>query len=400
MSRRLAAALALALPLSASAQTVHRFPPEGPQDHRTEPFDAGVAGPADSEQTAREYVLADDWHTLPPINYIPPPYAAQALEGIRLCLDPGHGGDADRRGYKRGSTGFRESVMNLTVARYVREFLEASGAEVVMTREDDTDPEGGSLEYRGRLADRENCDLFISLHHNATSRGDANYLSIWYHARPDSPLANVDLARHLALSMNDLMRHAEPHHMGLYSDWLMYPPDPEEGHPDVLRMDTVATRPSGFGVLRHARVPAVLVEGSFYTNRDEELRLMDREYLRREAWGVYMGIVNYLWAGIPAITLHPDQPGTVTGPRPTIRLSLDDGMHEGWARNAPPRIQRQTLTLYIDDERCDTRYIPSRAELQVTPRADLAPGEHGVRLRVLNAWGNWSWPREVRFTVE
>ncbi len=406
------------LSLSAAAQSGDAepliFPPSEPQDHRTEALAVGVVRPADVPQAAMTYNDAEDWSALPPINFIPPPYHRDVLSGARICLDPGHGGDVERGGYKRGRTGFRESVMNLEVATMVRGFLEDSGAEVVMTREDDSEvpltiSDDGSgreehpLETRARTADRENCDLFLSIHHNAVSRRTANYLSIWYQARPDHPRAAVDLARFIALELHGLMRHDEPQHMGLYSSWLMYPPDPEdpdEGHADLIRMDTTAKIPSGFGVLRHARVPAILTEGSFYTHPREELRLMDREYLRREAWGIYTGVLNYLWVGIPSMALHEEQPRVVEGPRPTIRLSLDDGMHEGWAKNAPPRIHFDTLRVYIDDERAVLSHLPETAEIRATPSHDLEPGEHTARLRVLNVWGNWSWPTEIPFTVE
>ncbi len=367
-------------------------------DHRTEAFAEGIVGSANTAEAAIAHIEADDWFTLPPINYIPPPYAAQALEGRRLCLDPGHGGEIDRAGYKRGASGFREAVMNLEVAQMVRDWLVEGGAEVVMTRDDDTvGPEGGSLEARGRMADRTGCDLFISIHHNYSSRDTANYLSIWYHARPDYPRAGVDLARWITTELGRLTRLEEPHHMGLYSDWLMYAPDER---PDLYRLDTTEIPDSGFGVLRHARVPACLVEGSFYSHPVEEQRLMDREYLRREAWGIYMGIVHYLFAGVPSIALDEDQPATVRGPRPQISLTLDDGMHERWARNAPPRVHWDTLRVYIDDVRAQLVYRPELAEIDATPASDLAPGAHTLRLRVLNAWGNWAWPTEIPLTVE
>jgi hypothetical protein len=73
---------------------------------------------------------------------------------------------------------------------------------------------------------------------------------------------------------------------------------------------------------------------------------------------------------------------------------------EGALHSIPPRVHLETISMYIDNQRCDIRYLPTHAELQVTPRFDLHPGPHGIRLRILNAWGNWSWPREVRFEVE
>ena len=98
--------------------------------------------------------------------------------------------------------------------------------------------------------------------------------------------------------------------------------------------------------------------------------------------------------------LAEEQPDVVEGPRPTVRLALDDGMFSRWSRNAPPRVHFDTLRVYIDDERALLSYIPARGEVRATPRHDLAPGEHTVRLRVMNVWGNWSWPTQIPFTVE
>src|SRR5205814_5825946 len=64
---------------------------------------------------------------------------ARWLKGVRICLDPGHGGDRQKPGYKRGLTYLSEADLNLRVARYLRDFLEGAGAVVVMTRYGDKD---------------------------------------------------------------------------------------------------------------------------------------------------------------------------------------------------------------------------------------------------------------------
>jgi len=350
---------------------------------------------SDMSEVMSSYVAVRDWSALPPLNYIPPPYHRDALEGVRICIDPGHAGD-----YTPGER-FPEAAMTLETALMLREFLEGSGAEVVMTRETGEDsPDRGNLEWRARLADRENCDLFISIHQNSSSRRTANYVSVWYHSRPDQPRSAVDLARWVVLDLHRNLRHDEPQHAGLYSSWLMYAPNAEEKNPELYEMDNLDRLPSGFGVLRHARVPAILIEGAFYSHPVGRERLSDREYLRRMAWSIYSGILNYIWTGIPSIALHERQPSVVHSERPSLRLTLDDGMHEGWGKNAPPRIHVDTLHVFIDDERALVRYRPERAELVVTPAYDLEPGEHRIRLRVLNVWGNWSWPTEIPFMIE
>jgi hypothetical protein len=69
----------------------------------------------------------------------PVPLYAKYLKGVRICLNPGHGGDAHQRGFKRGPTGVREAEMNLRVALFLRDLLEHVGAEVLMTRTEDVD---------------------------------------------------------------------------------------------------------------------------------------------------------------------------------------------------------------------------------------------------------------------
>ena len=66
---------------------------------------------------------------------------AQNLTGIKICVNPGHGGyDSDDRNvviapYTSGDpNGFWESQSNLDKGLQLREMLEAAGATVIMTR--------------------------------------------------------------------------------------------------------------------------------------------------------------------------------------------------------------------------------------------------------------------------
>jgi N-acetylmuramoyl-L-alanine amidase len=51
---------------------------------------------------------------LPPADYAIPPYA-RFLAGLRIVIDPGHGGDGFIPGYKQGPSGVREAEVNLRV---------------------------------------------------------------------------------------------------------------------------------------------------------------------------------------------------------------------------------------------------------------------------------------------
>jgi N-acetylmuramoyl-L-alanine amidase len=104
------------------------------------------------------------------------------LSGIKILLDPGHGG---RETGAAGPTGYLEKDVNLTVSKLLRDELVARGAEVVLTREDDREL---SLPDRVAIIDRESPAIALSIHYNSLpDNGDAfNTKGIgmfWYHSQ-------------------------------------------------------------------------------------------------------------------------------------------------------------------------------------------------------------------------
>ena len=87
--------------------------------------------------------------------------------------------------------------------------------------------------------------------------------------------------------------------------------------------------PSGFGVLRQTKRPAILVEASFYSNPEEEQRLKKESYNKREAYGYFMGIARYVAAGFPkGVLLTPSPESSVETKKPRIKIRVADGLHE------------------------------------------------------------------------
>ncbi len=110
------------------------------------------------------------------------PPAGASLEGTRIVLDPGHGGDELGA---RGPDGTPEKVVNLTVSQLLKQELESRGATVLMTRESD---EFVSLRDRMDFIAAAEPTLALSIHYNALpDNGDAiNTAGIgmfWYHAQ-------------------------------------------------------------------------------------------------------------------------------------------------------------------------------------------------------------------------
>ena len=107
------------------------------------------------------------------------------LKGIKILLDPGHGG---KELGSRGPTGYPEKDINLLISKLVREQLVAKGATVYMTREDDRDV---GLGDRVTTIDKLEPNLALSIHYNALpDGGDAintkGIAAFWYNAQAHS----------------------------------------------------------------------------------------------------------------------------------------------------------------------------------------------------------------------
>jgi N-acetylmuramoyl-L-alanine amidase len=274
---------------------------------------------------ARSYA----WTARPEPAFPIPPYA-KYLRGVKIVLDPGHGGHADRPNWKRGPTGLREEEVNLRVAQFLREFLEATGAEVHLTRTSDIflDPDNAAdLTKRIGLANDLQADLFLSIHHNGLDDPAPNYTSLFYHGSPDDSPASRCAARYLLTGLSDALRLEEHLSCAVLSDQML--------------------SPIGLHVLREARVPAVLGEASFHSNPAEEQRLRDPAYNRAEAYGYFLGLARWAQAGLPRVRLVEPEDGRVHSG--SVVVALEDGLsgRGGWGADTV-KIAADSLLVKLD----------------------------------------------------
>ena len=307
-----------------------------------------------------------------------PPYARH-LKGIKICLDPGHGGQAHIPDYKRGPTGLREAEINLKVAFYLREMLEQTETAVIMTRVDDSYV---SLAKRSQIANENNVDFFISLHHNGIdNKPETNYTSTWYHGDADESRPSLDLARYIQHEVSNAMRLPKSASTGLYSDKLI-----------------VA---SGFGVLRLTNCPAVVCEASFYTNPEEEARLKQDDYLKREAYGYFLGIARYVEAGFPkGVLITPKHESVVQTKTPTLKIQVQDGLHErgAWMLKRQ-QVFTNSIQVKIDNVNVPFKYDRDTDIITVHIKEPLSNGIHLVQTELVNYYGNHSLPKPQRFKI-
>jgi N-acetylmuramoyl-L-alanine amidase len=150
-----------------------------------------------------------------------------------VVIDAGHGGH-DRGGVPRQR--LSEKTYTLDVARRLEGQLREAGFRTVMTRSGDSFV---SLSDRCAIANSQHNAVFISVHFNSGKREAASGIETYYYSRASAGYASAVHAQ--------VLRAAGTPNRGI--------------------------RRRGFYVLRQTRIPAVLAECGFLTNRAEGARI-------------------------------------------------------------------------------------------------------------------------------
>ncbi len=201
--------------------------------------------------------------------------AGQALQGVRICIDPGHGGynpANDRQIFLPHGLVYWESEGNFTTALHVRDYLEALGAVVRLTRTGNEESDDISLAARSAIANAMGADYFHSIHTNA---GGGNYSLVLYKEVNGQPAFEEarEMGQIMAPRLERLMRTER---------WL------NKGDRSFLGFN--------LGVLRNTDMPATLSEGSFHDVPEEGLRLRNSAYLQNYAWAIVQAFCSYFEA--------------------------------------------------------------------------------------------------------
>jgi N-acetylmuramoyl-L-alanine amidase len=223
---------------------------------------------------------------------------ALGLKIGKIVVDAGHGGHDTGT---IGPNGLEEKDLVLDVALKLGKLLEDKlGAEVVYTRDDDTFI---PLETRTAIANKEQADLFISIHANSsddptargvetyylnfTSRADALEVAARENAVSEKSIHELqDLVKKIALKekIGESREFASDVQRSLYTGLSAKSPS--------LRNRGVKKAP--FVVLIGANMPSILAEISFVSNPDDAKKLKTNDYRQRIADSLYKGVSRYV----------------------------------------------------------------------------------------------------------
>jgi len=186
------------------------------------------------------------------------------LKGKKVCLDPGHGGE-DSGAVGKGGT--LEKDINLDIVLLAKAELEKNGANVLLTRSDDSYV---SLKDRTDYANKEKCDIFISAHQNSAAKKKriAHGTETFWHTKgdPNDKKLATELQKNIVAAIGLTDR---------------------------------GVKQGNYAVLRNSDMPAALIETAFISNPDEEALLKDPAFQKKVALAVTRGVMGYFGCAIP-----------------------------------------------------------------------------------------------------
>ncbi len=200
-----------------------------------------------------------------------------------VIIDAGHGGkDPGNIGYRKA----REKDVVLAISKklgsYIEEFL--PDVNVVYTRDDDTFVD---LEDRGHIANREEGDLFVSIHANAFKSSSVRGTEVFFLGlhrsetsfeimKQENAVFNTEGKEIMELTEDDLLIY-ELAHSGYISTSERIATLIDKQFTERAGRKSRGVKQAGFVVLYQASMPAMLVEVGFLSNPSEQ-RFLSSDY--------------------------------------------------------------------------------------------------------------------------
>ena len=191
------------------------------------------------------------------------PYTENALDGINIFIDPGHGGSELGA---IGCLGDKEKDINLKIAMELKNILTVMGANVKMSRECDGFV---SLEDRVTMAKEHLTDIFVSIHLNSI------------------PDIKMDIHKNRGTSVY----YYNPNSKALAEAVL-------NSVTNGIKTRNDGVRTASFAVIRPADYVGVLVETAYMTNPLDSTMYTQECFPRETAKSIADGIYNYVYDNV------------------------------------------------------------------------------------------------------
>ena len=187
-----------------------------------------------------------------------------SLLGKSFYVDPGHGG----RDSGAISSTFLEKDMNLNLSKKLAMALIGKGAIVYLTRDGDYDLSNSTINKkrddlysRVKLINNSNCDMYISMHLNSSPSSKWNGIQIFYsNILKENKIIASTITDTMKINLNNVRDYKKENGYYMYSK---------------------------------LKVPGVLVEAGFISNKNDNYKIRQEEYQDILINNIVLGIESY-----------------------------------------------------------------------------------------------------------
>ena len=199
---------------------------------------------------------------------------ATPIANKTIIVDCGHGKPDE------GAVGFNgttEQAINLSIGLKLQKLIEQSGGNVILTRSDENsiysidsksirEKKVSDTKNRVEIGNNSNADIFISIHLNKYPQ--SSVYRGWQAFYQENSSESRDLANIIQENINKNIDY--------------------ENNRKPMKITDVY-------IMEHVKIPAVIVECGFLSNKEESVLLQDESYQSKIAWGIFIGIQDYFF---------------------------------------------------------------------------------------------------------
>ena len=220
-----------------------------------------------------------------------------------ILIDPGHGG-RDTGAIGRHENDGKSLIINekdivLDISLELNRLLSSTyrDKKIILTRNKDVYP---SLEERVEKAnsiklDKNEVIVFVSIHANASFNKNAKGFEVWY-LPPDYRRDLIDAdtfdknTKDILPILNTMLEEEFTIESILLAQHILDGLDKSIGNKELNR----GLKEETWFVVRNAKMPSVLVEVGFVSNKEEAFKLSEKEYLKKLTEGIYNGVKRFI----------------------------------------------------------------------------------------------------------
>lgn len=218
----------------------------------------------------------------------------RTVDKLRIVVDAGHGGeDAGTR----SDSGLMEKDLALDIALALGELLEEEGFGVIYTRTDDiTLP----LPHRVAIINSSDADLLISIHANSSENLNARGLEVYFlnSTGSDEEANNLAIRENAGYKIetgdavvNNIIRDLDRARIVLLGKEMA---EQVYFSAEEAIETNRGVKQAPFYILSGAKIPGVLVEVGFMSNKEESALLEEQEYREKIAEVIFKGLKKFV----------------------------------------------------------------------------------------------------------